>query len=173
MVTPFGASGRDGGSRDIVVPLQTAILSANAIQGDLFDLTRGAHPGRTNAEHITLFESVGVVIEDRAAASQVYEKPTQSAYESTNTVVIGGGVVGLACARIATLHDAGWTREQIRAITGRTIVSIMKCSIGTRSSQPSRPARPWFRGRWEIRLGGSQQSQPLSGRDRKLKSRAH
>lgn len=61
---------------DIVVPLQTAVLSPREIQGDLFDLTRNDHPGRTSEEHITLFKSVGVAIEDLAAASLVYEKST-------------------------------------------------------------------------------------------------
>lgn len=61
---------------DIVVPLQTAVLSPEEIQGDLFDLTRNDHPGRTSEEHITLFKSVGVAIEDLAAASLVYEKST-------------------------------------------------------------------------------------------------
>lgn len=61
---------------DIVVPLQTAVLSPREIQGDLFDLTRNDHPGRTSEEHITLFKSVGVAIEDLAAACLVYEKST-------------------------------------------------------------------------------------------------
>ena len=63
---------------DIVVPLRTAVLSPEEIQGDLFDLTRNDHPGRTNDEHITLFKSVGVAIEDLAAASLVYEKSSRA-----------------------------------------------------------------------------------------------
>ncbi|WP_374633202.1 ornithine cyclodeaminase family protein [Ferrovibrio sp.] len=59
---------------DIVVPLQTSVLSADGIRADLFDLTRRTHPGRTSDSQITLFKSVGVAIEDLAAASLVYEK---------------------------------------------------------------------------------------------------
>lgn len=67
---------------DIVIPLQTAVLSPDGIRGDLFDLARNDHLGRTNDEHITLFKSVGAAIEDLAAASLVYEKsssPTSGA----------------------------------------------------------------------------------------------
>lgn len=59
---------------DIVIPLQTSVLSADGIRGDLFDLTRKTHPGRTDDSQITLFKSVGAAIEDLAAASLVYEK---------------------------------------------------------------------------------------------------
>jgi len=59
---------------DIVEPLRTSVLSVEGIRGDLFDLTRRTHPGRTDESQITLFKSVGVAIEDLAAASLVYEK---------------------------------------------------------------------------------------------------
>jgi ornithine cyclodeaminase/alanine dehydrogenase-like protein (mu-crystallin family) len=42
------------------------------IQGDLFELCRGAVPGRKTAEEITLFKSCGSAIEDLAAAIMVY-----------------------------------------------------------------------------------------------------
>jgi hypothetical protein len=44
------------------------------IAADLYDLTRGAHPGRRGVEEITLFKSVGAAIEDLAAARLVYEQ---------------------------------------------------------------------------------------------------
>jgi ornithine cyclodeaminase/alanine dehydrogenase-like protein (mu-crystallin family) len=42
------------------------------IQGDLFELCRGAVPGRKTADEITLFKSCGSAIEDLAAAIMVY-----------------------------------------------------------------------------------------------------
>ena len=42
------------------------------IQGDLFELCRGAVKGRRNPEEITLFKSCGTAIEDLAAAIMVY-----------------------------------------------------------------------------------------------------
>lgn len=65
---------RDGACHeagDIVVPLQSGLLVAADIRADLFDLVRGERPGRTHDEAITLFKSVGVALEDLAAAQLV------------------------------------------------------------------------------------------------------
>ncbi|MGH7006310.1 MAG: ornithine cyclodeaminase family protein, partial [Alphaproteobacteria bacterium] len=59
---------------DIVQPLANGALKAEAIKGDLFDLCRGTVPGRTDAEAITLFKSVGTALEDLAAARLVAER---------------------------------------------------------------------------------------------------
>jgi ornithine cyclodeaminase len=56
---------------DIVVPLQTGIIRASDIAGDLFDLCRGKVVGRSSPEEITLFKSVGTALEDLAAAMLV------------------------------------------------------------------------------------------------------
>jgi ornithine cyclodeaminase len=42
------------------------------VQGDLFDLCRGAVKGRKSAEEITLFKSCGTALEDLATAILVY-----------------------------------------------------------------------------------------------------
>src|SRR5262245_14209628 len=59
---------------DIVQPLSAGVIGKEAIVGDLFDLVRGTVPGRTTAEEITFFKSVGAAIEDLAAAIAVYLK---------------------------------------------------------------------------------------------------
>ena len=64
-----GASQEAG---DIVVPLQSGVLTLEAIQADLFQLCRGERSGRANADEITLFKSVGIALEDLAAAILVY-----------------------------------------------------------------------------------------------------
>jgi ornithine cyclodeaminase len=56
---------------DIVVPLQTGVIRASDIAGDLFDLCRGKVVGRSSPEEITLFKSVGTALEDLAAAMLV------------------------------------------------------------------------------------------------------
>jgi alanine dehydrogenase len=56
---------------DIVLPLRAGVIGEGAILADLFDLCRGGHPGRTSAEAITLFKSVGHALEDLAAAQLV------------------------------------------------------------------------------------------------------
>ncbi len=67
---------RDGATKeagDIVIPLATGVLSMDDIAADLYDLCRGAHPGRASDEEITLFKSVGVALEDLASAILFYE----------------------------------------------------------------------------------------------------
>lgn len=59
---------------DIVQPLASGALEAEAIKGDLFDLCRGAAAGRADPGAITLFKSVGTALEDLAAAKLVAER---------------------------------------------------------------------------------------------------
>ncbi|MEQ8965076.1 MAG: ornithine cyclodeaminase family protein [Azospirillaceae bacterium] len=60
---------------DIAVPMESGVLSAEAIAGDLYDLARGAVSGRDSAAEITLFKSVGAALEDLAGAILAYEGP--------------------------------------------------------------------------------------------------
>lgn len=59
---------------DIVQPLASGALEAEAIKGDLFDLCRGTAPGRGDRGAVTLFKSVGTALEDLAAAKLVAER---------------------------------------------------------------------------------------------------
>jgi ornithine cyclodeaminase/alanine dehydrogenase-like protein (mu-crystallin family) len=59
---------------DITQPLASGALRENEIAGDLFALTRGTCKGRTGADEITFFKSVGTALEDLAAAQLVVEK---------------------------------------------------------------------------------------------------
>jgi ornithine cyclodeaminase len=58
---------------DILQPLEAGVIGKEAVLGELAELTRGTVRGRTSAEEITLFKSVGASIEDLAAAIAVYE----------------------------------------------------------------------------------------------------
>ena len=58
---------------DIVLPLRAGVIDAARVEGDLYDLARGAAPVRASADEITMFKSVGASIEDLAAAIAVYE----------------------------------------------------------------------------------------------------
>jgi alanine dehydrogenase len=55
---------------DIVMPIRNGVIAANNIIADLFELARGERSGRTagDGDSITLFKSVGVALEDLAAA---------------------------------------------------------------------------------------------------------
>ena len=58
---------------DVALGLESGAITRADIAGDLAALTRGA-PGRTAAEEITLFKSVGASIEDLAAAMLVWNR---------------------------------------------------------------------------------------------------
>lgn len=54
---------------DIADPLGRGIIDRSAIRGDLFDLCAGRVPKRTSDQDITVFKSVGLALEDLAAAA--------------------------------------------------------------------------------------------------------
>jgi len=56
---------------DLVVPLETGVITRDRIVAELAELVRGERPGRTNNSEITLFKSVGTALEDLAAAELV------------------------------------------------------------------------------------------------------
>jgi len=62
------AAGGDGARRP--APLDRAV--------ELKDVVGGAHPGRRDAAEITLYKSLGVALEDLAAASLVYDRAIES-----------------------------------------------------------------------------------------------
>lgn len=53
---------------DIVQPLAAGVIRESDIAGDLFELCRSKVGGRSSADEITLFKSVGTALEDLAAA---------------------------------------------------------------------------------------------------------
>ncbi|MCG8360370.1 MAG: ornithine cyclodeaminase family protein, partial [Kiloniellales bacterium] len=59
---------------DIVQPLESGLIDASDIAGDLFDLARGERAGRRFYTQITLFKSVGTALEDLAAAQLTVER---------------------------------------------------------------------------------------------------
>ena len=59
---------------DVVDPIRHGLITEGDVQGDLFDLCRGVTKGRTTADEITLFKSVGTAIEDLAAAMLVWRR---------------------------------------------------------------------------------------------------
>jgi ornithine cyclodeaminase len=58
---------------DIVQAIASGALSSADIAADLSDFARGAHPGRTRADEVTVFKSVGFALEDLAAAEAVFD----------------------------------------------------------------------------------------------------
>jgi ornithine cyclodeaminase len=59
---------------DVVQAIAEGALHPRDIHGELAELVRGTAAGRSSADEITLFKSVGAAIEDLAAATAVYRK---------------------------------------------------------------------------------------------------
>jgi ornithine cyclodeaminase len=56
--------------------LAAGTLNRDSIRATLAELCRGEHTGRSDAEEITVFKSVGTALTDLAAATLVYETAT-------------------------------------------------------------------------------------------------
>jgi ornithine cyclodeaminase len=67
---------------DILIPMSEGAFTADHIRGELGGLLLGADTGRESPDDVTLFKSLGLSIEDIAAARHIYEKG----------VVLGTGV---------------------------------------------------------------------------------
>ena len=59
---------------DLLIPIAEGALTDGHIRGELAELVSGRVAGRTNEEEITIFESLGLAIEDAAAALYIHEK---------------------------------------------------------------------------------------------------
>jgi ornithine cyclodeaminase len=63
--------------RDLAVSMGAiggAKLGADAISAELGEVIGGAHPGRINAEQITIYGGVGLAFQDAVAAWQIYRE---------------------------------------------------------------------------------------------------
>ncbi|AUA59038.1 ornithine cyclodeaminase [Achromobacter spanius] len=60
-------------SGDLLSAFDAGVLTRDAIQGNLHQLTTGARPGRKNDQEITVFKAVGSALEDLTLATLVYE----------------------------------------------------------------------------------------------------
>jgi ornithine cyclodeaminase/alanine dehydrogenase-like protein (mu-crystallin family) len=74
---------------DFLIPKNEGALGDDHIRGELGELLLGTAPGRTTADEVTLFKSLGLAIEDVAAARHIYAKAQQ---EGAGTWVELGGV---------------------------------------------------------------------------------
>lgn len=59
---------------DYLFPEREGAIGPEHLQAELGEILIGVHPGRTSAEEITLFKSLGLAVEDLAAARYLYRK---------------------------------------------------------------------------------------------------
>jgi ornithine cyclodeaminase len=57
---------------DFLIAKREGAIGDEHIRGEIADLVAGTVPGRTDAQDVTLFESLGIAIEDLAAAHHIH-----------------------------------------------------------------------------------------------------
>ena len=58
---------------DLLIPIERGLMTEDHIYAELGEIAAGSKPGRASPDEITLFKSVGVAVQDVAAASAVLE----------------------------------------------------------------------------------------------------
>jgi ornithine cyclodeaminase len=59
------------GANDLTQPLRDGLIAPDHIHAEIGELVDGSRPGRSSPEQITLYKSVGVAVQDTAAAALV------------------------------------------------------------------------------------------------------
>lgn len=80
-VDQYEASLRDGG--DLLIPMQEGAFYRNEIAGEIGEVALGRVQGRTSRQQITLFESVGLAVQDLAAADLIRRRALQEGAGAT------------------------------------------------------------------------------------------
>ena len=73
---------------DILIPIAEGAITPSHIKAELGEVVTGKHPGRTSEKEVTVFKSLGLAVEDIAAAQFVYARALE---RSIGTVVDLGG----------------------------------------------------------------------------------
>jgi ornithine cyclodeaminase/alanine dehydrogenase-like protein (mu-crystallin family) len=61
-----------------LIPASEGAIGPEHIRADLGEVLTGVHAGRTSPEEITVFKSLGLALEDLAAAALVYQKARET-----------------------------------------------------------------------------------------------
>jgi ornithine cyclodeaminase len=69
-LAPFPA-----GSNDLLWAIRDGLIDVDHVHAELGELVLGTRPGRTDRGQLTLYKSVGVAIQDAAAATLVLRDP--------------------------------------------------------------------------------------------------
>jgi ornithine cyclodeaminase len=61
-------------SGDYLLAVRAGLVTAASLRAEIGELVIGKHPGRANADEVTLFKSLGMALEDVAAARWLYRR---------------------------------------------------------------------------------------------------
>src|SRR4030095_8626455 len=59
---------------DILLAIKEKTIAENHVHAEIGEVLAGIKPGRSSADEVTLYKSVGIAIQDVAAAQLVYHK---------------------------------------------------------------------------------------------------
>ena len=62
---------------DLIIPLQQGVITEKHIHAEIGEIVAGQKAGRTSEDEITYFKTVGVAVQDVAAARRVLDKATE------------------------------------------------------------------------------------------------
>ena len=67
------------GSTDLLGPIAAGLIGPDHIHAEIGELVLGTRPGRSSADQLTVYKSVGVAVQDAAAAALVLEAAREAA----------------------------------------------------------------------------------------------
>jgi ornithine cyclodeaminase/alanine dehydrogenase-like protein (mu-crystallin family) len=68
---------------DYLVPFQEGAIGPDHIKAEIGEILTGAHPGRTAPDELTVFKSLGLAVEDLAAAEYVVRRAQETGIGTT------------------------------------------------------------------------------------------
>ena len=68
---------------DYLVPFQEGAIGPEHIKAEVGEILTGAHPGRTAPDELTVFKSLGLAVEDLAAAEYVFRRAQETGTGTT------------------------------------------------------------------------------------------
>jgi ornithine cyclodeaminase len=74
------------GCNDLLWAIRDGAITADHVQTEIGELVAGTKPGRTSPEQITLYKSVGVAVQDAAAAALVLAAARERGIGRTVTI---------------------------------------------------------------------------------------
>jgi len=71
---------------DVLIPMSEGAFKADHIRAELGEVIIGKHPGRRTPDELTLFKSLGIAVEDVAAAAYVVRRARETGVGQTVTM---------------------------------------------------------------------------------------